>query len=91
MGRKKNHHGYKYKNWQLAVMEQGGYKCCKCGSCENLTADHIRPRVSNPELIYDVTNGRILCDKCRVKDMLESWENKKLRPSKRSMKGGEER
>jgi len=65
--------------WQLAVLRVGGHKCSVCGSTKNLTADHIKPRVNFPELFYDVGNGRILCDDCRVRDMLDSWQRGKLK------------
>lgn len=68
------HKGRKYKIWQLKVFRKDGYTCCICGSSDNLTADHIKPVVLYPELIYDVSNGRTLCDKCRVKDMLKSLQ-----------------
>ena len=73
--KKKFHKGYRYKTWQQQVLHDGGYKCSQCGSTDKLTADHIKPVVNHSELRYDVNNGRILCDKCRVKDMLNSLEN----------------
>ena len=69
---RKNHRGYKYKVWRQAVLLKGDYQCSQCGSKEELTADHILPRSKYPELELDVDNGRVLCDKCRVADMLKS-------------------
>ena len=72
------HHGWKYKQWQQTVLKNGDHKCSKCGSEENLTADHIKPHITYPELFYDVSNGRVLCDDCRVREMLNSLARKEL-------------
>jgi len=78
-GSDKIHRGHKYKRWQNAVLKQGNYRCSQCGNISELTADHILPIVSHPELCYDVDNGRILCNKCRVRDMLGSWQSGRLK------------
>ena len=54
------------------MLLKGDYQCSQCGSKEELTADHILSRSKYPELELDVNNGRVLCDKCRVADMLNS-------------------
>ena len=77
---KRYHRGAKYKRWQMAVFIKDDYKCCLCGGCEDLTADHIKPRVSHPDLFFDVSNGRTLCNECRVKDMLFSLERRLFKP-----------
>jgi 5-methylcytosine-specific restriction endonuclease McrA len=64
--------GSKYRRWRKRVLAKNGHKCALCGSTENLTIDHIEPLVRNPDRALDVENGRVLCDKCRVKDMLDS-------------------
>lgn len=53
------------------MLAKDGYRCVECGSTEKLTVDHIEPLARNGKP-YDVNNGRVLCDKCRVKDMLNS-------------------
>lgn len=65
------HHGYQYRGWRKHVLRNGNHRCSICGGTEDLTADHIKPVATYPELAYDVPNGRILCNKCRVRDMLE--------------------
>lgn len=75
---KKIHHGWQYRDWQRRVFEKGKNKCCLCGSIDNLTADHIKPIVTHPHLKYSVFNGRILCNNCRVKDMLNSLQKRIL-------------
>ena len=75
----KLHHGYKYTTWRNAILRKGEYKCSRCGSIEELTVDHIQPTVTHPELAFDLDNGRVLCNKCRVKGMLEGWEHKRFK------------
>ena len=72
--------------WRKGVMRKGNYKCAKCGALEDLTADHILPVVSHPELTFDIDNGRILCNKCRVKDMLKNCSLGIFRPKKLAIK-----
>jgi len=80
---KQNHHrGWRYKEWQQAVFKRDGYRCVLCGSNQQLTADHLFPRVSHPSLKYEVSNGRTLCEKCRVRDMLKGWERGKFKKTK---------
>jgi 5-methylcytosine-specific restriction endonuclease McrA len=74
--------GTRYRKWRQKVLAKDGYKCVLCGATENLTIDHIIPIVQNPELALEVGNGRVLCDECRVKDMLDSWANGKLKKKK---------
>ena len=80
MGRvsQKFHKGSRYTRWRKAVLKKGGFKCSLCGSTYDLTADHIKPVVTHFELAYDTKNGRILCDPCRVTDMLHSFESGKF-------------
>lgn len=70
--RVKEWRGQRHKIWQLTVFRRDNYRCVICGCSKNLTADHIKPRVTHPELFFDLQNGRTLCDDCRVKDMLDS-------------------
>ena len=74
----KFHHGIRYKLWRWEVLRNGYHQCSICGATNELTADHILPRVSHPELAFNVDNGRVLCNTCRVKDMLYSWNQGKL-------------
>lgn len=43
--------------WVAAVLRQHGTTChlCRHGGADS--ADHLRPVISHPELMYDVTNG----------------------------------
>ncbi len=64
------------------MLDVGNHQCCLCGSTEKLTVDHIKPRSVFPELFYEVSNGRVLCEKCRVRDMLEGIRNGAFRRSR---------
>lgn len=57
-----------YKNWRRQVFERDKYTCVLCGDNKggNLEADHIKPRYTHPELIFDITNGRTLCHRCHT-------------------------
>lgn len=57
----------RYKQWRKAVLKRDSYKCVWCGSTENLEADHVKSKALYPELIFDVTNGRTLCNPCHRK------------------------
>lgn len=51
-------------HWREQVFQRDGYKCVFCGTTENLEADHIKPKSLYPDLKYDVSNGRALCNPC---------------------------
>lgn len=56
-----------YIHWRESVLIRDGYKCVWCGSTENLEADHIKPKSVFPDLMYEVGNGRTLCNPCHRK------------------------
>lgn len=58
MGRKN------YREWRKAVFQKDNCECIWCGSTENLNADHIKPYALYPELRYEISNGRVLCETC---------------------------
>ena len=66
-----------YKEWRKAVYERDDYTCQICGKRGDgiyLNADHIKPLYTNPELIYDVNNGRTLCVECHKQT--DTWGHK---------------
>ncbi len=77
-------HGYRYKRWQQSVFKRGNYTCVLCGATTQLTADHILPSSTFPEFRYSVGNGRVMCESCRVKDMLESLSGGLFRDNPRA-------
>jgi len=65
--RKKERSTFEYQNWRKAVKERDEYKCLRCGSEDNLEADHIKSFAYHPELRFDIENGRTLCRDCHKK------------------------
>ena len=55
------------KRWQRLrrqVFEAYGKKCMKCGSCDELHVDHIKPKSRFPKLAYKFSNMQVLCKEC---------------------------
>lgn len=53
-----------YREWRRSVLERDGFACTWCGSREKINADHIKPYSLFPDLRYDTSNGRALCESC---------------------------
>ena len=64
----------KYRLWRKSVFERDNCECVWCGATENLNADHIKPYSLYPELRYEVSNGRVLCEECHKST--ETYGNK---------------
>mgnify|MGYP001568368946 CR=1 FL=1 len=57
----------RYQEWRLAVLEKDGGKCTVCASISRPNAHHIASFKDNPELRYDLENGRTLCNACHAR------------------------
>lgn len=54
-----------YREWRRAVFTRDAYTCQLCWLIGGrLNADHIQPWALHPDLRYDVSNGRTLCEPC---------------------------
>lgn len=63
-----------YKRWRTAVFERDNYTCQKCKEVGGrLNADHIKPFADYPELRFDLSNGRTLCETCHRKTETWGW------------------
>lgn len=64
----------KHRTWREKVLARANYLCEECARYGRhdkyglpvaaTTAHHIKHLDTNPELAYDVRNGKALCDKC---------------------------
>lgn len=63
----------KYKSWRKMVFERDDYTCQHCGDKSIkgkrviINADHIKPFALYPELRFELSNGRTLCEPCHRK------------------------
>lgn len=56
-----------YRSWRKSVLERDNYNCVLCGATNDLHVDHIKSYHLYPELRYDISNGRVLCQACHKK------------------------
>lgn len=54
--------GYSKKRIRATLAFLYGEQCAKCGAVENLTIDHIKPRISRGS--NGLENFQLLCEKC---------------------------
>jgi len=52
------------KTMRHLVFKRDGYRCVMCGAGGCLQVDHILSWSTNPELRFDLSNCRTLCNKC---------------------------
>lgn len=59
----------KYRLWRESVFKRDNYQCIWGGKNHgyNLNADHIKSFALFPELRFDLSNGRTLCEDCHKK------------------------
>ena len=59
---------YQTKEWKKksAVFRKRNPICANCKSTDNLTVDHILPISKYPELFWEQSNWRTLCNMCNA-------------------------
>lgn len=53
-----------YSKFRENVLKRDHFKCCMCGSEENLEVHHIKPFAKYPKLRTTISNGVTLCNSC---------------------------
>lgn len=57
-----------YREWRTQVFKQDNFTCQDCGEQGGrLQADHIKKWAEYPELRFELSNGRTLCESCHKK------------------------
>jgi 5-methylcytosine-specific restriction endonuclease McrA len=57
-----------YRAWRAAVFERDDFTCQDCGKRGGyLEADHIKTFAHHPDLRFELSNGRTLCQPCHRK------------------------
>ena len=64
-----------YLDWKAQVFVRDNRLCVLCGSGDRIEADHIKPFSVYPELRFEVSNGRTLCQECHKKT--DTYGNKR--------------
>ena len=67
----------KLRAWSIIVKQRDNWECVKCGSEENVQADHIKPVRYYPKLVLDLNNGQTLCFECHKMKTREMFKNRK--------------
>ena len=67
-----------YMQWRRKIIRRDGYKCIQCDSEKKLTVDHIIPVVENPDLIFEISNGRTLCWDCHNQVTIKWRKSRRL-------------
>lgn len=73
-------HSMEYRQWRETVFERDSYTCQYCNiRGGRLNADHIKPFALYPQLRFDISNGRTLCEDCHKKTPTYARQTKILK------------
>jgi 5-methylcytosine-specific restriction endonuclease McrA len=60
------------------VLKCDNFRCVWCGETKNLEVDHVYPFAYFPELRFEVTNGRTLCQRHHTETITYGTGSKKF-------------
>jgi len=66
-GCKTGYYSKEYKDWRVSVFQRDEFTCVECGKMGYITAHHIKSFAHFPELRYEISNGKTLCELCHYK------------------------
>lgn len=77
-----------YKRWRYDVYLRDKFTCQECGDSRggNLVAHHVKPFADFPDLRFDVSNGRTVCETCHDKIHDKPNSTRKLRRARKAAK-----
>jgi len=81
----------RYKQWRKSIFKRDHYECQFCGAMGRLQVDHIKPfsfilneekvktmeDAMKSEALWDMSNGRTLCEECHRKTPTFSLQSKR--------------
>lgn len=68
-----------HRAWRKAVFERDNYSCMNCKQRGGtLQADHIKCFAHHPDLRYELSNGRTLCEACHKRTPNFGYHKKEL-------------
>jgi hypothetical protein len=62
------------RKWKRSIKEEWGFKCCYCESTENLSLDHVLPKVhGGTDEVNNIVCACVSCNKDKGHQKMEEW------------------
>lgn len=77
--KKKSFYTAEWKYLRAKVINKYGAICMRCGSCQQINVDHIKPKSKYPDLAFDINNLQVLCWPCnKSKSFLDETDYRRV-------------